>query len=74
MLARQRLARERKDWRKSHPAGFFARPIVGKDGTADLFKWKCGIPGPEGSPWEGGLYTLDVTFPDDYPTNPPNCK
>lgn len=24
--------------------------------------------------WEGGLFKLTMTFPDEYPTKPPKCK
>lgn len=37
-------------------------------------KWSCGIPGKEGTDWEGGVYKLELTFPDDYPIKPPKCK
>ena len=30
----------------------------------DLKKWDCGVPGKEKTLWEGGLFKLDVTFPD----------
>ena len=73
-IARARLASERKNFRKARPFGFYARPEVNKDGSTNLFKWKCGIPGKEGSDWAGGVYTLTMTFPDDYPVRPPKCQ
>ncbi len=52
-----------------------------QNGTKDLYKWECGIPGPKNvkkflkqSPWEGGLYKLIMEFPEDYPAAPPKCK
>lgn len=30
----------------------------------DLKKWECGVPGKEKTLWEGGLFKLDVVFPD----------
>lgn len=39
----------------------------------DLKKWECGVPGKEKTIWEGGLFKLEVTFPDEYPTKPPKC-
>ena len=35
---------------------------------------KCGIPGKEGSDWAGGVYTLTMAFPEDYPNKPPKCQ
>ena len=38
-IARARLTSERKNWRKEHPHGFYARPEVSEDGSTNLFKW-----------------------------------
>ncbi|XP_063900673.1 SUMO-conjugating enzyme UBC9-B-like [Zophobas morio] len=74
-IAYKRLLEERKNWRKDHPHGFYARPKVSSDGRGfDLFAWECGIPGRKGTLWEGGMYRLDVTFGPDYPSMPPNCR
>lgn len=27
-------------------------------------KWECGVPGKDKTLWEGGLFKLDVLFPD----------
>lgn len=72
-LARQRLTSERKNWRKSHPHGFIAKPTRSSDGSLDLFKWDCAIPGKANTLWEGGLYRLRMHFPPDYPAKPPKC-
>ncbi|EMG48131.1 UBC9 SUMO-conjugating enzyme UBC9 [Candida maltosa Xu316] len=68
-----RLQEERKQWRKSHPFGFFAKPVK-TNGTLDLKSWTAGIPGKEGTIWEGGLYPVTITFPDDYPQKPPKVQ
>lgn len=73
-IARARLAAERKNWRKEHPLGFYARPETNKDGSTNLFRWKCGIPGKTGTDWDGGVYTLVMMFPEDYPNKPPKCQ
>jgi hypothetical protein len=33
-------------------------------GVMDLKKWDCGVPGKEKTMWEGGLFKLEVAFPD----------
>lgn len=37
----------------------------------NLFMWEASITGPEGSPYEGGLFNLSMRFPDNYPFKPP---
>jgi len=46
-IARARLAEERKEWRKDHPFGFHAKPMKNADGSMNMMKWECGIPGKE---------------------------
>jgi hypothetical protein len=46
-IAIGRLTEERKNWRKDHPMGYFARPMKKADGSLDLMVWETGIPGKE---------------------------
>jgi ubiquitin-protein ligase len=55
---------DRKQWRKDHPFGFYAKPARTKEGVLDLKNWECGIPGKEKTIWEGGLFKLTIAFPD----------
>ncbi|RZC17414.1 Ubiquitin-conjugating enzyme E2 27 isoform B [Glycine soja] len=32
------------------------------------------IPGPVGTPYEGGIFQIDITLPDGYPFEPPKMK
>jgi ubiquitin-conjugating enzyme E2 I len=54
----------RKQWRKDHPFGFVAKPVKSPSGGIDLKKWDCAVPGKENTIWEGGLFKIEVTFPD----------
>jgi len=73
-LCINRLQEERKQWRKDHPFGFYAKPARGANGVTDLKVWEVGIPGRSGTIWAGGLFRLTITFPDEYPTKPPKCE
>jgi len=39
--------------------------------TDNLFLWNASIPGHEGSPYEGGLFRLEIHLPHDYPFSAP---
>lgn len=60
----EKTATTRKQWRRDHPFGFFAKPARTPQGILDLKKWECGVPGKDKTLWEGGLFKLDVIFPD----------
>ena len=68
------LAQERKAWRKDHPYGFHAKPVNSADGSSNLMKWECGVPGKKDTLWESGLYKVSMEFSDEYPSKPPKCK
>ncbi|KPM34297.1 hypothetical protein AK830_g12272, partial [Neonectria ditissima] len=40
----------------------------------DLLHWECLIQGPEGTPFEGGVFPAELKFPKDYPLAPPSMK
>ena len=67
-LVLSRLKKERKEWRLDHPFGFVAKPAENReDGSVNMLKWLCEIPGPKDSPWEEGTYHLWMDFSHDYP-------
>ena len=70
MTTLKRLNRELKDIKKGCPPGITAKPVK----EDDLFKWVATIKGPEGTPYEGGTFHLNIAFPTDYPFNPPKVS
>eukprot|EP01035_Chromulina_nebulosa_P018405 gene18405-24107_t len=73
-IATGRLTEERKNWRKDHPPGFYARPKKNADDSCNLFYWEVGICGKEGTDWENGLFKVTMIFSENYPSKPPLCK
>ncbi len=41
-IAIGRLTEERKNWRKDHPAGFHAKPVMKEDGSTNIMEWHAG--------------------------------
>ena len=40
----------------------------------NLFVWSATICGPQDSPWEGGIFSLRLTFSDSYPASAPRVR
>ena len=40
----------------------------------NIYIWNATIFGPEGTAWEGGIFSLVLRFPTDYPDKPPSVQ
>jgi ubiquitin-conjugating enzyme E2 D len=67
-MAAKRIFKEMKDLEMSPLDNCTAGPI---DMELDMYLWQGTIIGPEKSPYEGGLFKLEIRFPVNYPFKPP---
>jgi len=68
--SRSRLKRELAALHKEPPPGVMAYPSYGDD----MSKIRAGIEGPEGSPFEKGIFIVAIQITSRYPFEPPRCR
>ncbi|EER02490.1 ubiquitin-conjugating enzyme, putative, partial [Perkinsus marinus ATCC 50983] len=60
--ARQ-MERDKIDGVTAHPAS-----------ASSMLRWVGRIKGPQGTPYEGGSFTIDIDIPEGYPFKPPKMR
>ena len=68
-MASARILKELKEMETNPPENCSASPV-----DNDLRHWIAIIVGPTETPYEGGMFKLDVLFPQDYPFKAPDIK
>jgi len=68
-MGSKRLAKECKNLAEEDLGWASAEPQ-----EDDIYKWAASIAGPEGSPYEEGVFNLVMVFPEAYPFKPPDVR
>jgi ubiquitin-conjugating enzyme E2 D/E len=69
MASLKRLQREFENIVKDPPSNCSAGLL-----EDNFYEWEARIIGPSDTPYEGGIYTLRIHIPMDYPFVPPQCQ
>lgn len=69
-FSRELLKKQLRDLMKNNDLGV----SVGLIDDNDFYKWSVVFTGPEDTIFEGGYFKAILTFPQDFPQNPPEMK
>ncbi len=69
MSGSQRLNKEYKDILQNPPVG-----VTAGLKNNNIYEWIATLVGPTGTPYDGGLFTLKIVFPKNYPFTSPKIN
>lgn len=69
MSALIRLKKEYEEMQKNPPCNCNAKPD-----DENIYNWTAQIFGPSETPYEGGVFQLNIVYPSNYPFKPPKIN
>ena len=69
-LAHTRLSKELREYEKLTEKDRIRLVLRDKD---NLFQWQAILRGPPDTPYEGGIFKININVPENYPISPPKC-
>jgi ubiquitin-conjugating enzyme E2 D/E len=69
-MAERRISKEFRDFKKN-PTEICSVNIPDPN---NMYHWEAIIIGPNGTPYERGMFRLNITFTQEYPIKPPKIK
>eukprot|EP00746_Dinoflagellata_sp_MGD_P000198 gnl/MRDRNA2_/MRDRNA2_100361_c0_seq1.p1 gnl/MRDRNA2_/MRDRNA2_100361_c0~~gnl/MRDRNA2_/MRDRNA2_100361_c0_seq1.p1 ORF type:complete len:191 (-),score=37.48 gnl/MRDRNA2_/MRDRNA2_100361_c0_seq1:626-1198(-) len=69
-MSDKRLEKELKEMKALSKESYVSACAV----ENDLHHWKGHLQGPKWTPYEGGLFVIDIQIPSNYPYSPPSMK
>lgn len=70
MACKKRILQEIKELQNNDSDNVTAGPVS----DDNIFCWSATLIGPKDSPYEGGIFLLNINFPQDYPFKPPKIN
>ena len=70
MACKKRILQEIKELQNNDSDNVTAGPVS----EDNIFCWSATLIGPKDSPYEGGIFLLNINFPQDYPFKPPKIN